>query len=102
MGGFLTKSTDADEAFASFRAFHENIQLFGQLLALGAILLRFTSDASNKVGRHRGDRYRRKDIAKWRDELGFDNLDSDIVDETFQSNLVKHLASGLIEEGARW
>jgi len=95
LGGFLTKSTDADEAFASFRAFHENIQLFGQLLALGAILLRFTSDASNKVGR-------RKDIAKWRDELGFDNFDSDIVDETFQSNLVKHLASGLIEEGARW
>lgn len=49
LGEFLTKYSDADEAFAGFRAFHKNVQLFGQLFALGAILFRFASDASHKV-----------------------------------------------------
>lgn len=87
LGEFLTKNSDADEAFAGFGAFYENIQLFGQLFALGAIFLRFASDAIHKVGGHRSDSDRRKDIVKWRDELRFDDFDSDVVDETFQSNL---------------
>jgi hypothetical protein len=56
LGGSLTKSSDADEAFAGFRALHENVQLSGQLFALDASLLRFTSDAGNEVGGHRSDR----------------------------------------------
>jgi hypothetical protein len=57
LGGFLTKSSNANEPFAGFRAFCENIQLSGQLLALGAGFLRFTSDASNETGWHGTDRY---------------------------------------------
>ena len=83
LGEFLTKDSDADEPFAGFGAFHENIQLSGQLFALGANLLRFTSDASHEVGGHRSDSYRRKDIVKWGNELGLDDFDCDIVDETF-------------------
>ncbi len=87
LGEFLTKNSDADEAFAGLGAFRENIQLSGQLFALGAIFLGFASDASHEVGGHRSDSDGRKDIVKWRDELRFDDFDSDIVDETFQSNL---------------
>jgi hypothetical protein len=89
LGGSLTKSSDADKAFAGFRALHENVQLSGQLFALDASLLRFTSDAGNEVGRHRSDRDRGKDIVKWGDELGFDDFDSDIVDKTLQGDLFK-------------
>ena len=85
--GFLTKGPDADEALARFRAFHENVQLLGQLFALCAILLRLTGDTVHKVGGHRSNGDRRKDIIKLGDELGFDNFDSDVVDKTFQSNL---------------
>ncbi len=86
---FLTKTSDADESFAGFRTFHENIQLSGQLFALGTILLGFTSDAGHEVGWHGRDRNRGKDIVEWGDELGFDDFDSDIVHETFQGNLIK-------------
>jgi hypothetical protein len=48
-----------------------------------AILFRFTSDASDEVGGYGSDSYRRKDIVKWGDELGFDDFDSDIVYKTF-------------------
>ena len=83
LGGFLTKNSNADKAFAGFGAFYENIQLFGQLFALGAIFLRFASDASHKVGGHRSDSDRRKDIVKWRDKLRFNDFDSNVVDEMF-------------------
>jgi hypothetical protein len=86
-GAFLTKYSHADEALAGFRAFHENVQLFGQLVALGVVLLRFTSDAGHEVGGYGSDSNRRKDIMELGDELGFDDFDSDIIDETFQSNL---------------
>jgi hypothetical protein len=79
----LTKDSDADEAFASFGAFRKNIQLFVQFFAQGAILLRFTSDASHEGGRHRSDSYGRKYFVKWGNELGLDDFDGDIVDETF-------------------
>ena len=105
LGEFRTKDSDTDKAFAGFRVFHENVQLSGQLFVLGAILLRFTSDASHEVGGHRSDSYRRKYIVKWGNELGLDDFDSDIVDETFQGNLFKHkteLARGAIEEGTRY
>jgi hypothetical protein len=88
LGGFLTKSSDADESFAGFRAFCENIQLSGQLLALGTVFLRFTSDAGNETGWHGSDRYWGKYIVEWGDELGFDDFDSDIVDESFQCDLI--------------
>ncbi len=42
----------------------------GQLFALGAILLRFTSDTSHEVGGHRSDSYRRIYLVKWGNELG--------------------------------
>jgi hypothetical protein len=62
LGEFLTKDSDADEAFASFRAFHKNVQLSGQLFALGVILFRFASDASHEVRGHGSGSYRGKDI----------------------------------------
>jgi hypothetical protein len=57
--------------------------LFGQLFALGAIFLRFASDAIYKVGGYRSDSDRRKDIVKWRDKLRFDDFNSDVVNKTF-------------------
>lgn len=99
---FLTKSSNADEAFAGFGAFCENVQLPGQLFALGTILVGFTGDAGNEAGWHRSDRYRGKYIVKWGDEFSFNDLDSDIVDKTLQCDLftnVAKLTSGSIEVG---
>ena len=63
-GDFLTKDSNANEALAGFKAFHENGQLSGQLFALGTVLLRFTSDAGHEGSRHKSDSNRRKDIMK--------------------------------------
>jgi hypothetical protein len=47
LGEYLTKDSGADEACTGFGACHKNVQLSSQLFALGAILLRFASDASH-------------------------------------------------------
>ena len=61
--------------------------MFGQLFALGAVLLRLTSDAGHEVRGHGSDSDGREDIMERGYELGFDNFNSNVIDETFQSNL---------------
>lgn len=38
-GCLLTKESNADEALAGIRTFHEDVQLLSQLFALGTVLL---------------------------------------------------------------
>ena len=89
---FLTKCCDIDELLAGLKAFHENVQLFGQLLPLDAVLFRFTSDAGHDLGGHRSDGNRRKNVVERGNELGFNDFDSDVVDETSQSNLFNYMS----------
>jgi hypothetical protein len=87
----LTKKSNADEPFTGIRSLHKDVELLGQLFALGSVLLGFAGDARHKVVGHSSDSYGSEDIAKRGDKLGFDGFDSNVVDETFQSNLYKHI-----------
>jgi hypothetical protein len=77
--------------------------LLVKLFALGAVLLRLTSDASHEVRGHGSDSDGREDIMERGDELGFDNFDSNVIDETFQGNLSstqESISQGSVEVGA--
>ena len=84
----LTKDSDADEALTGLNTLHKDFQLFLQLFTLGAVFLGLTSDASHKVRGHGNDSGGREHIMERGDELVFDNLDSNVIDETFQGNLL--------------
>ena len=91
LGAYLTKESEADEALAGIGAFRKDVKLFDQLFTLSTVLFRFASDGRHEVGGHGGDSYGGEDIAERRHELGFDNLNSDVINETFQSNLYMHM-----------
>jgi len=61
------------------------------LFALATVLLGFASDAGHKLIGYGGDSYGRENTAERGDELGFDDFNSDVVDETFQGNLYEHM-----------
>lgn len=70
------------------------------MFALATVLLGFASDAGHKLSGYGGDSYERENTAERGDELGFDDFNSDVVDETFQGNLYEHmrgLAMGMME-----
>jgi hypothetical protein len=79
----LTKEPRADKALAGIGSSHKNVKLFAQLFAQVTVLLGFASNGSHEVSRHVRDCYWGEDGSQWRHELGFDDFDGDIVDESF-------------------
>lgn len=82
-----THEFDTHEALAEVGALAQDIELLRQLVALVPALVRFASDAFHRLRGHRVDSYRREDVREGLDELGFNQLNCDIVCEPLQRDL---------------
>jgi hypothetical protein len=89
--GFHTSAEpQPDKPLARLQATLQHLNLLGELVALGTYLFGFSSNARDLIGRHLKDRDRGQDGIQGRDQFGLNNLNSYIIDETLQRNLVLH------------
>ena len=76
-----------------FQPLNQHIQLVIQLPTFCTALIGLACNARHYVSGKVRDFDRGQDIAQLRDEIGFDDFDSDIVDEAFEGNLTSQNVS---------
>lgn len=83
----LTTSAQTYKALAESRPLVEDIELLLQLLALAFVVFRFARDALDLLVGHAEDVLGQQDAGESGDELRFDQLDSDVVEEALEGYL---------------
>lgn len=81
----------ANKPLTGFKPLAEDPKLFGKVLAQGSALLGLASNPGNLGGLHTKHGDWREDVSKLANELLFDDLNRDIVDEPLQRDLLNTL-----------